>query len=292
MACGVARFNSALANTLSIELGELEDLCASSLLSLKVEELNLDSIHALEFYFAQQRVAGVIFHGWGGTKLELLIAQNSDFIFTLNGYVSREIEAATGKKVCFLSTPGSFLGMNQPHQIEKRLLILTFGMVHKLKAQRYEQLWSILEGDFRNPLLLFSTAVHTGEDNIDSVWSLEKEISKCYEGPFEFLGVLSDATLYRYLSQVHIVVAFFDTGVRDNNSSAIAAMQAGKLLVTNSDSYSPKWMKHGVNFLDINRIKSIPTSEVVMRIAKQAAKDTQGITFSKMSSEILALLKN
>ena len=51
--------------------------------------------------------------------------------------------------------------------------------------------------------------------------------------------------MYNYLLNCTYFAAFFDKGVRGNNTSVNAAMAAGAVVITNLDGYSPMAFEHG-----------------------------------------------
>jgi hypothetical protein len=58
------------------------------------------------------------------------------------------------------------------------------------------------------------------------------------------LGYLGDDALAKELREVDAVAAFFVPALRANNTSAWAALEAGKPLYTNTDEYSPSLDVH------------------------------------------------
>ena len=52
-------------------------------------------------------------------------------------------------------------------------------------------------------------------------------------------------------------MAFFDRGVRSNNTSIYAAFDSKVPLITNADSFSPDFMIHKDTFIDINKINNL-----------------------------------
>jgi hypothetical protein len=66
--------------------------------------------------------------------------------------------------------------------------------------------------------------------------------------------------------------AFFDRGVRANNTTVNAAMSCGAVVITNLDAYSPAAFCHGLNVLDIARCVALPTdAETLGAIGRRAA---------------------
>ena len=59
-----------------------------------------------------------------------------------------------------------------------------------------------------------------------------------------FLGNLSDVAVYNQLRESTFFAAFFDRGVRANNTSVAAAMETGAVVITNLDELSPPEYVH------------------------------------------------
>src|SRR6185436_17172488 len=55
-----------------------------------------------------------------------------------------------------------------------------------------------------------------------------------------FLGILSDRAVAHYLATSTYVAQFFEHGVRENNTTVNAALDAGALVITNCDEPSPR----------------------------------------------------
>ena len=81
---------------------------------------------------------------------------------------------------------------------------------------------------------------------------MEKKIYEIFGDASRFLGFLSDHALSNQLETVDIYATFFQSGYRQNNTSANAALACGKCLLTNVDEFSPPWLQHEKNFLDFN----------------------------------------
>ena len=67
-----------------------------------------------------------------------------------------------------------------------------------------------------------------------------------------FLGNLSDVAVSNWLRATTFFAAFFDGGVRANNTSVSAALEQGAVVITNLDRYSPEEYVHLDNVIDID----------------------------------------
>jgi hypothetical protein len=67
--------------------------------------------------------------------------------------------------------------------------------------------------------------------------------------------------------------AFFDTGARSNNTSVNAAMEAGRVVITNLDEYSPPALRHMENVIDIRRATRLPVDPAELEELGARARD-------------------
>lgn len=87
---------------------------------------------------------------------------------------------------------------------------------------------------------------------------------------------LSDDAVNYFLDKTQLFRAFFGKGARANNTSVLAAMRRGCAVLTNCDEYSPSWMKHGENILDIHRTNADDLDKIILdKIGKNAQRDEQ-----------------
>jgi glycosyltransferase involved in cell wall biosynthesis len=105
-------------------------------------------------------------------------------------------------------------------------------------------------------------------------WSLfdRKPIDNWSTERVTLLGFLSDPAVRHFLRRAHLFVAFFPEGVRANNTSVLAAMAAGRPALTDLDAFSPPWMRHGVNVLDLARTMPEDLSPATLRLLGERAR--------------------
>ncbi|NCX46230.1 MAG: Tim44 domain-containing protein, partial [Burkholderiaceae bacterium] len=72
------------------------------------------------------------------------------------------------------------------------------------------------------------------------------------------------------LQETTALVAFFPSGVRENNTTVMSAMAHGCAVISNLDSLSPSWMKHGHNIFDINKLENFPDAAQIASVRKNA----------------------
>ena len=127
-------------------------------------------------------------------------------------------------------------------------------MAHKIQLKYYQALNQILSENGIDYVLRISTAfhekVHFGDLNI-----ISDKLGQMYQGKIQFLGFLSDDSVNYFLEKSDLFTAFFDSAFRAGNTSVYAAMMKGCSVLTNVDKYSPSWLNHNVNFLDIIKVK-------------------------------------
>jgi len=68
-----------------------------------------------------------------------------------------------------------------------------------------------------------------------------------------------------------LLAAFFERGLRANNTTVNAAMECGCAVLTNLDQHSPPALTHLKNVIDIQRCERLPDSAALAEIGKAAA---------------------
>jgi hypothetical protein len=117
--------------------------------------------------------------------------------------------------------------------------VLTFGMAHKLVIPHFQKLREHLEEHYHDYTISLSTAVHEGQDWAKSLKESADVLQSVFGGRLRVLGYLADDALAREIQECDAVAAYFPTAFRENNTSAWAALAAGKRLFTNVDDLSP-----------------------------------------------------
>ena len=108
--------------------------------------------------------------------------------------------------------------------------LFTFGMSHKIDLQKFIE----LRETFPQDQLWISTATHEGAGP-----SRVQELMLAWGDGARNLGHLSDAALQLVWPHVVAFVAFFEQGLRANNSSVHAALDAGVPVLTNHGPQTP-----------------------------------------------------
>lgn len=117
--------------------------------------------------------------------------------------------------------------------------VLVFGMAHKRDAAHYERLAEQLAREGWDYTVEVSTGVHEGTPWDKGQSESLAMLRSIFGTRLRVLGFLADDALARLLHEVDAVAVYFDPALRRNHTSAWAAVQAGKRLLTNRDDRSP-----------------------------------------------------
>ena len=164
------------------------------------------------------------------------------------------------------------------------ITLLTFGMAHKIRSDGYRKLGEILASDKRSVQLEISTALHDGTSFSEDFFSVGAEISEVFSGNVSFLGFLADDEVSRRLRAADALVAFFPSGVRENNTTVLSAMAHGCAVITNFDSLSPSWMKHNDSIFDIGQMNTFPTNAELTRVGIAAQVAVNPYSFESLAT--------
>lgn len=255
---GVAKFNGILAALMGVPCMALRDLHAQKkgpiLLSIKLKDIldsELDDIQLGTRHLWERKIVyDVFFHSFNGLDMEFDLVKNARLIFCGNREIYRELQGFS-QNIISAWCP-ALLGEDKALD-DEILNVFSFGMAHKIQIQYYRMLRDLLVEYGINYSLKVSTAFHE-KANFGDFNLISHQLAGIFSGNIQFMGFLSDDAVNFFLNRTHIFVAFFDRGVRSNNTSIFAAMERGCAVLTNCDDYSPEWMKHGENILDIHHI--------------------------------------
>ena len=283
--CGVARFNRALAIELSARLMSVEQYLASSLhqpvlISIKTEEISKRKLLELSEYLdATKSSFDLLLHGSDGSKLESHLCCSARRIFAANAELAERIREIRSD-VKSLFAPGAPV---IPPQSPSNLTFLTLGMAHKIRSDGYRRLAQLLSRDQRTYSLEVSTALHEGSSFDESFFSVSAEISEAFGGNLRFLGFLSDSEISRRMLEVDALVAFFPSGVRENNTTVLSAMNHGCPVITNLDGSSPSWLRHDATVFDIRQMQGLPEKTDFQRVGIAARDSVKDFTFKRLA---------
>jgi hypothetical protein len=287
---GVARFNELLAHELHVPLLGLHDpeveTVGSPLLSFKVSELGDAAAARVDALLARSDCELDFFmHEFSGVPLELRLIDRARRVQVGNDEIYAAV-APLHPDVRVLWAPG--LLRDQRQFVETEITVFSFGMAHKLRIDYFERLRNLLEGSGKTYSLYLSAANHETQSLRDSE-SVFAEMREVFPTNLFFVGNLSDVAVANYLNAATFFAAFFTPAVRANNTSVCAAMDAGAVVITNMDEYSPADFVHLDNLLDIERCKVLPTDPgVLARLGGRAGSTAERRSWSRLVEELEA----
>jgi hypothetical protein len=167
-----------------------------------------------------------------------------------------------------LFCPGTILSPQRFQRTE--LSVFTFGMAHKIRVPLYRRLYDLLEATGQSYSVYVSTALHENTSFDDSFIVRFEELQAIFNGQVYFMGYLSDTAVYNQLIDCTFLAAFFEKGLRANNTSVNAAMECGCAVITNLDEHSPRGLVHMKNVIDINQSDRLPDADLTQRIGSAA----------------------
>ncbi|MBA2763969.1 MAG: hypothetical protein H0U42_04695 [Thermoleophilaceae bacterium] len=271
---GVARFNEILAERLGAPLLRFDDPAAESaqapLLSFKITEMDASERERLaELIAALESRARLLLHAWGDSPFERDVLAGCARVWGANDELRHQLRPhAPGAES--LWAPGLLLDQRTFEPAE--LSVFSFGMAHKIRAERFLRLRELLEESGRSYVIYISSANHE-TTTMQEAQSVFEEMRELIDSGLYFMGNLSDVAVYNQLRETTYFAAFFADGVRANNTSVNAAMEQGCSVITNLDEHSPPELVHMQNVIDINRCETLPTDpDELARIGAAAAQ--------------------
>lgn len=211
LTCGVAKFNHQLAKRLGVPCLPLDAPQRWALVSIKTSEIR------------------------GDWRYE--IPADRQFDLLLHDRPTEQIALWPGRVFYAdeLGCPSTVQG--NPHRGSYR--VLTFGMAHKLVLPHFEKLKAQLDQEHPDYTISLSTAVHEGSPWDQAFEDSTTAMRAIFGDKLRVLGFLADDALVKELQECDAVAAYFTPALRANNTSAWAALEAGKPLYTNTDAHSP-----------------------------------------------------
>lgn len=280
--CGVARFNVALAGALGVPVDGFESLTSSTghpLLSIKTSEVDPAGLASLHRLAESGRPFDVLLHGWTATPLEETLVRRASRAFGASVEIATGIRSVRGDVVAAFA-PGAPVVDAQP---AADVRLMTFGMAHKIDAARYATLGRLIRNDGRSFRLEVSTAIHEGSAFDESMFAVSGDVAAAFGGDVAFLGFLADGEISRRLRQCDALVAFFPSGVRENNTTVMSAMAHGCPVITNVDDRSPTFMRHDETIFDVQRLVQFPSAEELLRVGAAARAAVAPMDFAALA---------
>jgi hypothetical protein len=272
--CGIAKFNQILARHLDLPVVAITTLGGDTprrpLLSLKLAEFLPQDVHLLDEWARDRAGQYELFlHAVDGTDVEIRLIRHASKVFCGNRELYETLKPMR-PDIIELFCPGTILTPQRVQPTE--LQVFTFGMAHKIRVPYYGKLKQLLEATGCSFKVFVSTALHEGTSFDESFIVRFEELSEIFDGRVYFMGYLSDTAVYNHLLDATFLAAFFERGLRANNTTVNAAMECGCAVLTNLDEYSPAGYEHLRTVLDINRLEALPALDTLARIG-QAARD-------------------
>jgi hypothetical protein len=150
--------------------------------------------------------------------------------------------------------------------------VFSFGMAHKIRTDMFRRLRGLLDA-LGTPYAVYVSAANHETTTLEDAQAVFEKMHELFPSLY-FLGNLSDVAVYNRLRESTFFAAFFDRGVRANNTSVAAAMETGAVVITNLDGLSPPEYVHGENVIDIERCDRLPTDPAVLDAIRARAVET------------------
>ena len=261
--CGIAKFNAILARYLEVPVAGIgsPDLARYDrpLLSLKMSEFTSEDARALaEWVEAHAGRFELFLHAFDGTAVEQRMLAAAARVYCGNRELSHELAPAR-PDIVELFCPGTLLNPQRFQRTE--LSVFTFGMAHKIRVPLYRRLRDLLEATGKTYSIYVSTALHENTSFDGSFVIRFEELQSIFNGQVYFMGYLSDTAVFNHLEDCTYLAAFFEKGLRANNTTVNAAMESGCAVITNLDEHSPQGLVHMKNVIDIHHCDRLPDAE-------------------------------
>jgi hypothetical protein len=279
--CGIAKFNAILAGRLEVPVvgigsADLEGH-RRPLLSVKLSEFSPGDARALgEWVAAHEDGYELFLHAFDGTEIEHALMAKAARVYCGNQELALGLAPAR-PDIVELFCPGTLLNPQRFRRTD--LSVFTFGMAHKIRAPLYRRLRDLLDATGRSYSVYVSTALHENTSFDGSFVVRFEELQQIFDGQVYFMGYLSDTAVFNHLVDCTFLAAFFEKGLRANNTTVNAAMECGCAVITNLDEHSPQGLVHGTNVIDINQCDRLPDeaqAEALGRAAREIAHAAYG----------------
>jgi hypothetical protein len=212
-------------------------------------------------------------HAFDGTEVEQRLVASAARVYVGNTELFRDLRGLR-PDVQELFCPGTIL--NPQRFMKTDISVFTFGMAHKIRVPLYRRLQELLEATGQTYSVYVSTALHENTSFDGSFVVRFEELQSIFNGQVYFMGYLSDTAVFNHLMDCSFLAAFFERGLRANNTTVNAAMECGCAVITNLDEYSPAGLTHMRNVIDINLCDRLPGLEHAQRIGQAAREIAHG----------------
>ena len=276
--CGIAKFNAILAKYLGVPVVGLGAVELGSrrrpLLSIKLSEFSSGDAAELDLWARARAGEFELFlHAFDGTEVEQRLVAAAAKVYCGNSELFAELRTLR-PDIQELFCPGTILNPQRFQRTE--LSVFTFGMAHKIRVPLYRRLHDLLEATGQSYSVYVSTALHENTSFDGSFVVRFEELQSIFNCQVYFRGDLSDTAVFNHLIDCTFLAAFFEKGLRANNTTVNAAMEVGCAVITNLDQHSPVGLTHMHNVLDINLCERLPDAEQTQRIGRAAREIAHG----------------
>ncbi len=268
---GVARFNELLAERLGVPLYGLDDDGRGwdgSLLSFKVSELDI-ATRATVAARLEEWDGELFLHELSGLELERELVGRARRVHCGNLEIFEGVRGLNDRTDAVWA-PGLIVDRRafEPAAVT----VFSFGMAHKIRTDMFRRLRGLLDA-LGTPYAVYVSAANHETTTLEDAQAVFEEMHELFPSLY-FIGNLSDVAVYNRLRESTFFAAFFDRGVRANNTSVAAAMETGAVVITNLDELSPPEYVHGENVIDIERCDRLPTDPAVLDAMRARAVET------------------
>jgi hypothetical protein len=292
--CGIAKFNAILARELDVPVVGLAaaDLGRYSrpLLSIKMSEFTPADAQALAVWVdANVGRFDLFLHAFDDTPIEQRLLHAAAHVYCGNRELAHQL-APSRTDIVELFCPGTLLNPQRFQETEVK--VFTFGMAHKIRVPLYRRLRDLLEATGRSYSVYVSTALHENTSFDGSFVVRFEELQSIFNGQVYFMGYLSDTAVFNHLVECTFLAAFFERGLRANNTTVNAAMECGCAVITNLDEHSPAGLLHMRNVIDINLCDRLPDFEHAQQIGSAARAVAHGqYGWDRLVSELRSVVR-
>ena len=291
--CGIAKFNAILAKELEVPVVGLDapELSGFSrpLLSIKMSEFTPEDTQALARWVEAHVGRFELFlHAFDGTAFESRLLAAAGRVYCGNRELSHQLAPAR-PDIVELFCPGTLL--NSQRFQETELKVFTFGMAHKIRVPLYRRLRDLLDATGKSYSVYVSTALHENTSFDASFVVRFEELQAIFNGQVYFMGYLSDTAVFNHLVDCTYIAAFFEKGLRANNTTVNAAMECGCAVITNLDEHSPSGLVHMRNVVDINLCDRLPALEQTASIGRAARDIASEYGWDRLVAQLRPVVK-
>jgi hypothetical protein len=233
--CGIAKFNAILAKYLNVPVVGLRAMELGNhrrpLLSVKLSEFSSADAADLDLWASSRAGEFELFlHAFDGTEVEQRLVAAAAKVYCGNSELFTQL-LSMRPDIQELFCPGTILNPQRFQRTE--LSVFTFGMAHKIRVPLYRRLQNLLEATGQSYSVYVSTALHENTSFDGSFVVRFEELQSIFNGQVYFMGYLSDTAVFNQLLDCTFLAAFFEKGLRANNTTVNAAMEVGCAVITN-----------------------------------------------------------